>query len=53
MKANGSSIVDGPCENGRSRGEANGHLTKVGGVPRESHVKNIGSGMKLFGYKKH
>lgn len=53
MKANGSSKVDGPCESGRPLGEVNGHLTKVNGVSRKSHVKNSGSGMKLIGYKKH
>jgi len=47
IKANGSSKVDGPCESGRSRGEANGHLTKVNGVARKSHVKNSGPEMKL------
>ena len=49
MKANGSLKVDGPCESGQSQGEANGHMTKVGGVSRKSHVRNSGSGMKLIG----
>ena len=53
MRVNGSSKVDGPCESERSRREANGHLTKVNGFSRKSHVKNSGLGMKLIGYKKH